>query len=283
MPRISYVNGRFVPHSEASVHIEDRGYQFSDGVYEVMAVVNGAFLDGDWHLTRLRYSLEQLEIAPPVAWTALPLLVRELLRQNKARDGMVYIQATRGVAKRDHAFPKNVRSSLVMTVVKPKWPSDVMMEKGVSIITAPDVRWGRRDIKSISLLPNILAKQAAAHAGVREAWLVGEDGVVTEGSSTNAWIIDAKGRVVTHPANHRILGGITRLTLIDLAKKSGIPVLEQPFTVSDLRKASEAFLTSTTSLVLPVVEADGKKIGKGVVGPVTKKLQQLYAAYIEQL
>ncbi|MBN8531685.1 MAG: D-amino-acid transaminase [Alphaproteobacteria bacterium] len=281
--RISYVNGRFLPHSEASVHIEDRGYQFSDGVYEVMAVVNGAFLDGDWHLARLRYSLEQLEIAPPVAWTAFPILVRELLRRNKARDGMVYIQATRGVAKRDHAFPKNTRPSLVMTVVQPKWPSAAMMEKGVPIITAPDVRWGRRDIKSISLLPNILAKQAAARAGVREAWLVGEDGVVTEGSSTNAWIIDAKGKVVTHPANHRILGGITRLTLIQLAKEAGIPVVEKPFTVSDLRKASEAFLTSTTSLVLPVVVADGKKIGKGVVGPVTKKLQQLYADYISGL
>lgn len=279
--RISYVNGRYVPHNQAAVHIEDRGYQFSDGIYEVMLIENNVMIDRAQHWARLKRSLAEMRIAFPVSIPALEVVTFELLRRNRLKSGCIYLQITRGVAKRDHPFPKKpVEPAIVMTVTEPKTPSLKERTEGVHAITYPDIRWLRRDIKSISLLPNVLAKQAATEAKVREAWLYTEKGIFTEGSSTNIYIVDAKGTVITHPANEMILGGVTRDSILKLAKKAGIKVLEKPFTLADIKKAKEAFLTSTTAMVLPVVKIDRIVIGSGKPGKIVTKLQSLYAAHI---
>jgi D-alanine transaminase len=280
MQKISYVNGRYVPHHQAAVHIEDRGYQFADGIYEVIALENGVLVDGGPHLERLERSLASLEIRTPMSQAAMKAVMTHLFRLNHCRNGCIYIQVTRGVAKRNHDFPKGVEPALVMTVSGPKTPSDAQRAEGVASITYADIRWGRRDIKSVSLLPNILAKEQAVRAKVREAWLHEEDGTVTEGSSSNTYLVSEKGVVITHPANLRILGGITRHTVLNLAREAGIGIEERPFTLSEIGTAREAFLTSTTSRVLPVVKMDGKAIGQGRPGEVTQKLMRLYDEYI---
>lgn len=279
MSRISYVNGRYLHHHEALVHVEDRGYQFSDGIYEYVAFYNRALLDGELHFKRLERSLRELQIALPMSIPALRLVVRELIARNGRTDGGLYIQVTRGVARRDHAFPRNVKPALVMTVCAAKLPKPHEVQHGVRVITQPDIRWGRRDIKSVSLLANILAKQEAAAAGAREAWLV-DGGVVSEGSASNTYIVSARGELVTHPANELILGGVTRDVLLRLAQKAGLPVAERAFTLDEVRAAAEAFLTSTSANVLPVVQVDGAAVGSGSPGPVTRQLQALYADHI---
>lgn len=277
--RISYVNGRYLPHRKATVHIEDRGYQFADGVYEYVAFYNGTLLDGGLHFRRLERSLKALHIPMPMPREDLEQAVRRLIEKNKRTDGGLYIQVTRGVAERNHPFPTKAKPSLSMTVCPPKTPAPEEVTGGVKVITLPDLRWARRDIKSISLLPNILAKQEAAKAGAREAWLI-QGEVITEGAASNAYIVTTSGAVVTHPADERILAGVTRDVLLRLAKKEGIRMIERPFTVSDMKTAAEAFITSTSANVLPVIRIDKAKVGSGRVGPVTRRLQKLYFEHI---
>lgn len=275
MGRLAYVNGRYVPHTQAMVHVEDRGYQFADGVYEVVPVIDGVLVDEEPHLDRLGYSLQELRIAWPVTRAALKIILRELMTKNGLKRGLVYFQVTRGVAPRDHKFPAETKSALVMTTKRTNRPTDAMLQNGVAVSSQPDIRWTRRDIKSLALLPNILAKQAATEAKAFEAWLVGPDGTVTEGSSTNAWIVK-DGAVITYPKGHDILGGITRLSLIELANKTGTKLVERRFTLKEALAADEAFLTSSSAFVLPVTSIDGRKVGGGKPGPVTQQLRQIY-------
>jgi D-alanine transaminase len=275
MGRLAYVNGRYVPHAQAMVHIEDRGYQFADGVYEVVPVIDGVLVDEEPHLDRLGYSLQELRIAWPVSRPVLKLILRELMTKNGLQRGLVYFQVTRGVAPRDHKFPTGIKSALVVTTKRMPAPSEAMLRDGIAVSSQPDLRWTRRDIKSISLLPNILAKQAATEAKAFEAWLVGPDGTVTEGSSTNAWIVK-DGAVITYPKGHDILGGITRLSLLELAAKTGVKLVERSFTLKEALAADEAFLTSSSAFILPVTTIDGQKVGTGKPGPVTQQLRQIY-------
>ncbi|MEZ5648578.1 MAG: D-amino-acid transaminase [Alphaproteobacteria bacterium] len=278
MSRIAYVNGRYLPHQDAAVHVEDRGYQFADGVYEVIAVHKGKLVDGARHMQRLHRSLKEIQIPSPMADTALLHIMQETIRRNSVQNGIVYLQVTRGVAPRDHKFPKNATPSVVVTAKRIKPTPLALLETGVSVITVPDIRWLRRDVKSISLLPNCLGKQQAAEASAHEAWLVDSDGYVTEGTSTNAWIVDAKGVLRTRKVSHVILNGITRMALVEIAATQGIPFDEKPFTVDEAKTAREAFISSTLSFVLPVTSIDKTPVGKGVPGPVAQALRQAYVA-----
>ena len=283
MPRIAYVNGVYVPLAEAAVSIEDRGYQFADGVYEVAAFLNGRLFDWDEHVARLRRSLAALSIAEPMAPRAFDLVARKLLARNGAANALLYIQVTRGVARRDHPFPAAARPSLVMTAR----PFDYALrarqqQTGIRILTQTEQRWARCDIKSIALLPNILAKQAARQAGAFEAWMIDADGTVTEGASTNAWLIAANGALVTHPLGHKILGGVMRSTLIRLARDAGYRIDERPFTLTEAGNAAEAFITSTSAPCIGVVAIDGRPVGIGTPGPVTLCLGQLLWDEIER-
>jgi D-alanine transaminase len=282
MTRFAYVNGRYRPHAEAMVHVEDRGYQFADGVYEVVAIHRGRFVDEQPHFARLDRSLSELRIGWPMAPAALKLVMRELVRRNRIAKGSIYIQITRGVAPRDHAFPKHrVAPGLVMTTRRANPPAAALSD-GVAVIIIPDIRWDRCDIKSVALLPNVLGKQAAVEAGAYEAWLVNAQGEVTEGTSTNAWIVTREGRVVTHPPGPKILSGVTRMTVLRLATESQIAVEERPFTLAELKSAREAFLTSTSSHVLPVTSVNGEAIGDGHPGPVATRLRELYMAVLDR-
>jgi len=283
MPRQAYVNGRYLPHRDAAVHIEDRGYQFADGVYEVVPVYHGILVDEGLHLDRLDRSLRELSIAQPMSRPALKLVSRELMRRNGLSNGFVYMQITRGVAPRDHKFPKASRPALVMTTRQTKPHSEQVLSEGLKVITVPDQRWDRCDIKSVSLLPNILGKQAAVEAGAYEAWQVDRDGMVTEGTSTNAWIVTQDNKVVTRDASHSILNGITRITLLELIKAEGYELEERAFSVEEAKAAREAFLTSSTSFVLPITQLDGQPIGNGHPGILTGKLRQHYMDYMQSL
>ena len=280
MARISYVNGSYVNHQEAAVHMEDRGYQFSDGIYEYVAFYNRKLLDRELHFKRLERSLKELQIPLPMSMAAFNIVVRELIGRNNREDGGLYIQVTRGVARRDHAFPKQTKPALVMTICAAKLPKEHEIRDGVKVITAPDLRWARRDIKSVSLLTNILAKQEAAHRHAREAWLIESDGGVSEGSASNAYIVTQAGEIVTHPCDEHILGGVTRDVVLKLARQAGMKVAERTFNVVEISSAVEAFLTSTSANVLPVVKIDDKPVGDGKPGPITRKLHELYAAHV---
>jgi D-alanine transaminase len=276
MSRVAYVNGQYLPHSEAGVHVEDRGYQFGDGVYEVIGIVGGKLVDEIPHLDRLQRSLAELAIAQPMSRPALRLVMREVIRKNGIADGIIYLQITRGVARRDHPFPVGVAPSLVMTARRTRPTPAATVAKGVGIITIPDIRWQRCDIKSIGLLPNILGKQTARQAGAYEAWMIDGQGMVTEGTSTNAWIVTPDGVLVTRHTGNAILNGITRLAVLGAAKAAGVRLDERAFSISEAKAAREAFLTSTTSLVLPVVSIDGQKVADGMPGPVTQALRAAY-------
>lgn len=279
MSRIAYVSGRYVRHAEAGVHIEDRGYQFSDGVYEVFAVRNGCLLDEAPHLERLQRSLNELRIALPMGLGALKHVLREVLLRNRLKNGILYLQITRGTAPRDHAFPaEHVRPELVVTARRlNETKLRQSLEKGVAIISMPDLRWARRDIKSVSLLPNILAKQQAKEAGAYEAVLVDGDGFVTEGSSSNVWIVDKDGKLVTRPDSHDILNGITRRILLKVAAAEGMDVVERAFSVEEARASREMFLTSSSAIIMPVVKLDGFPIGNGAPGLIASRLRDAYA------
>jgi D-alanine transaminase len=279
MSRVAYVNGRYQRHADASVHIENRAMQFSDGVYEVIAVVGGRLIDLDWHHERLERSLGELDIARPMSRGALNAVLGEIVRRNHVGEGIVYIQVDRGSAPRNHAFPAAARPSVVVTARKARPASASALQDGVQVVTVPDQRWRRRDIKSVSLLPNVLAKQRAAEAGAFEAWQVDDDGKVTEGSSSNAWIVDQDGALVTRRESNEILSGITRRRLIQLARDNDIPLRERSFTVEEAKQAREAFLTSTSSFVVPVVQIDDSVIANGRPGTVTCRVRDLYLTY----
>jgi D-alanine transaminase len=283
MSRISYVNGRYLPQRDATVHVEDRGYQFSDGVYEVCEVRGGHIIDQRRHLARLKRSLAELGIAMPMSETALTMVMRECVRRNRVRDGIVYLQITRGVARRDHAFPPpGTAPSIVVTARTLNVAgNERIAAEGLAVITVPDNRWERVDIKSISLLPNVLAKQAARERGAKEAWFVDGNGHVTEGSSSNAWIVTMGGTVVTRPADNGILRGITRSVLLDVIKAQGLKLEERPFTVEEAYGAREAFLTSASQIVMPVVRIDDRPVGNGAPGSVATALRAEFHRHAE--
>jgi D-alanine transaminase len=281
MSRIAYVNGRYVPHADAMVHVEDRGYQFADGVYEVIAVHGGALVDETGHMARLERSLGELDIAWPMAPRALAVVIGEMVRRNRVRDGIVYLQITRGVAPRSHAFPEAAEASVVLTARQlPPFTVD-RNSLGVEVVTVDDIRWKRCDIKTVSLLPNVLGKETARRAGAYEAWMVDADGNVTEGTSSNAWIVTADGELVTRQLDTAILSGITRAAVVEAAAEEGMALVERPFSVDEAKAAREAFVTSTTSYVKPVVRIDGQAVGNGHIGFLTQRLLELYAAHMD--
>lgn len=274
MSRIAYVNGRYRLLSEASVNIEDRGYQFADGVYEACEVRDGAIVDLRRHLDRLDRSLSELAIPAPMSRASMTAVLREVVRRNRVTNGLVYWQITRGVAPRDHAFPKNAVPALVVTA-KPmnRAAADRRAEEGIAVVSVPDNRWDRVDIKTVGLLPNVLAKQKAREAGAYEAIFVDADGNVTEGSSTNMWIVTREGELVTRPAEHGILKGITRGVVMDVAAAEGLTVVERPFSLEEAKTAREAFITAASTVVMPVVRIDDRVLGNGVPGAIATTLR----------
>jgi D-alanine transaminase len=283
MSRIAYVNGRYLPLAAACVNVEDRGYQFSDGVYEVCEVRGGRLIDQRRHIDRLKRSLSELRIAMPMSEAALGVVLHETVRRNRVRWGIVYLQITRGVARRDHAFPPpGTAPSLVVTARNMDLAAaDRQAAEGVAVISVPDNRWQRVDIKSVSLLPNVLAKQAAREQGAREAWFVDKNGRVTEGSSTNAWIVTRDGHVVTRHADRAILRGITRSVVLEVLKAQGLKLEERPFTIEEALAAREAFITAASQIVLPVVRIDGKPVGNGAPGLVATALRRDFHRHAE--
>ncbi len=272
--RIVYVNGDYLPEEEGKVSIFDRGFLFADGVYEVTAVVGGKLIDYAPHMERLERSLKEIAMAWPCTKAELRAMHEELIRRNAVMQGWVYMQITRGAADRDFKFPKAVGSSLVAFTQVKDIIDNPDAVTGVKVISVPDVRWARRDIKSVMLLAPVLGKQAAYEAGAFEAWMI-EDGHVTEGTSSNAYIVK-DGRVITCPLSNRILAGVTRRSLFRLAAESGVIIEERRFTLSEAYESDEAFLTSASNFVLPIVEIDGNRIGGGQPGPVARRLRALF-------
>ena len=275
MSRIAYVNGRYLPYAEARVPIDDRGYQFGDGIYEVCEIRDGALIDETRHLARFERSLSALRIKAPTSLAALRFIMREIVARNRVRDGIVYVQATRGVARRDHGFPEPAtRAGLVVTArAIDRRVGEARAVKGVRVISAPDLRWARPDIKSLQLLPNVLAKQAARDRGAYEAWLFDAQGHITEGASTNAWIVTAAGVLATRQADQAILRGVTRTSLLDLIAAEGFSFEERAFSLEEAYGAREAFLTSAVNIVMPVVAIDDREIGDGRPGPLALSLR----------
>lgn len=277
--RVAYVNGRYLPHTEAGVHIEDRSLQLGDGIYEVASISGGKLIDEEPHLDRLERSLKEIGMVMPMGRAALKSVMREMVRRNRVRDGLLYMQVSRGAVRRDHPIPDSVpRPTLIMTArSQDVEASRKKLKEGIGVITRPDQRWARRDIKTVQLLPNLLAKTDARKAGAYEAWLVDGEGFVTEGASTNAWIVDAGNNVVTRQLSHDILPGVTRRVILEAAAAAEQPITERKFTVAEALKAREAFLTSATGAAIPVVKIDGTMIGDGTPGPLTRRIHMLYA------
>ena len=276
MPDIAYVNGAFTPLADAQISILDRGFLFADGVYEVAAVIDGRLVDNAAHLSRLERSLRELGLECPASMARVVEIEKELVARNGVVEGMVYLQVTRGAAERDFAFPANVTPTLVAFTQKKNIIASPAARTGVKIITTPDLRWARRDIKSVALLAQVLAKQAAAEAGCQEAWMVDADGLVTEGSSSTAFIVTKGGVIRTRPNSRDVLPGCTRQALLALVAREGLTFEERGFTVAEAFDAAEAFLTSASNLVLPVVEIDGQSVGAGVPGERSQQLRALY-------
>lgn len=276
--RIAYVNGAYVRHGKARVHVEDRGLQFADSIYEVFGVADGALLDEREHFERLERSLHEIGMAQPMAHASLRLVIDEVARRNGVRDGLIYLQVSRGTLRRDHAIPKSAPRPTVIITARRIDPAVIAQRRkaGVRVVTRPDERWARCDIKSTALLPNILAKTAARDAGAFEAWLVDRDGYVTEGSSTTAWIVDADGNLVTRNLSHGILPGVTRRVIVETLAAAQLSVVERRFTPDEACRAREAFITAATLGVMPVVVIDGHPIGDGKPGPVARRVEELY-------
>lgn len=285
MTRIIYVNGRYLPYAEAAIHPEDRGNQFADAVYEVCEVRDGRLIDETRHLTRLERSLGALGIPEPMSRAAWGRVLRETIRRNRVRDGLVYLQVSRGVARRDFYFPAPDTLPTVICLARRLSPAkaEAQAAKGIAIQSTPDIRWARCDIKTVMLLPATMAKQRAKESGANDAWFVDEKGYVTEGASANAWILDRNGTLVTRALDKAILPGVTRATLLDLLAREGITVVERPFTIEEAQAAREAFITSATSLVMPVVSVDGKPVGNGAPGLLTSKLRAEFHKVAEQV
>ncbi len=282
--RIAYVNGAYVPHTQAAVHIDDRGYQFADGVYEVICLVRGQFVDFKEHLDRLDLSLSGLRMPSPFDRHLLTHICHEVIRLNRIKDGIVYIQITRGVAPRYHGFPDHAEPSIVVTVkYSNQRQAAAKCVQGLAAITLPDSRWARPDIKSISLLPNILSKQHALEAGAYDAILYNSDGFVTESSTTNVWVVDAKGQLRTPPLSGKILAGITRQRLITLLTAEGVVIDESPLSLSELRQAQEIMLSASVLGVIPIVRLDGHPVGDGQTGEMAKLMGRLYLDYASSL
>jgi D-alanine transaminase len=283
MSRIAYVAGRYLPMREATVHVEDRGYQFADGVYEVCEVRKGRLIDERRHLARLRRSLGELRIRAPMSPRALGVVLREVVARNRIGYGVVYLQVTRGVARRDHAFPTPEVPPCLVVTARPldSGRNEALAAKGIAVVSVPDNRWDRVDIKTIALLPNVLARQAAVEQGARDAWFVAKDGTVTEGASTNAWIVTPAGTLVTRPADHGILRGIARTVLFAAIEAQGLALEERAFSLQEAYAAREAFETAATQIVMPVVRIDGHVIGDGMPGPVATALRREFHRYAE--
>lgn len=278
MSRTAYVNGLYLPLSSAVISIQDRAVQFADSIYEVWAVRGGVPADAEGHMARLRRSLSELRIDLRVSEPALWAIVRETLRRNRVRDGIVYLQVSRGAAPRDHGFPSpSVRPTLIVTAKSLDQRALAQRaEQGIRVITLPEQRWARADIKSTNLLPNVLARQAARDAGAFEAWYVDEEGLITEGTSSTAWIVDSAGRVRTPALTNRILHGVTRAALLSLARTQQMTVLEQAFTLAEAKTAREAFISAASNPAVPVIAIDGARVGDGRPGPVAKRLRTAY-------
>lgn len=284
MTRVVYVNGLYRPYADATIHVEDQGNQFGDAVYEVCEVREGRLIDETRHLTRLSRSLGELRIAEPMSRGAWTRVLRETIRRNRVRNGLVYIQVSRGTHPRDFFFPAAETPPTVICLARStsRAKAEGLAAKGIAIKTFPDNRWGRCDIKTVMLLPASLAKQAAREAGCNDAWFVDASGYVTEGASANAWIVDGEGRVVTRALSKSILPGVTRATLIDLLQREGLTLVERPFTVEEAQAAREVFATSATSLVMPVVSIDGRPIGNGAPGLLAQRLRAHFHDVAEQ-
>jgi D-alanine transaminase len=281
MSRIAYVDGRYVPLAKAHVHVEDRGFQFADGVYEVLYRHQGRLIDRDLHLDRLDRSLRELQLTPPMGRAALLAVVEEVARRNRLESGLIYLQVTRGSAPRLHAFPPaGTPPTLVVTMRRaPPFPRDVAAWQAAAI-TLPDQRWARCDIKSVGLLPNVLAREAARAQGALEAILVDDDGMVTEGASTTVFMVDASGQVRTRPLSNAILPGCTRSALIARMAEAGLAVEERAFSADEMRGAREIFITAATTFVKPITVLDGRAVGDGVPGPVASRLFALIAQHV---
>lgn len=276
MSDIAYVNGAYVPLEDAKISILDRGFLFADGVYEVAAVIDGKLIDNEAHIARLERSLGELRLESPVSMAEIVEIEKALVARNSVTEGMVYLQMTRGAAERDFSFPKGVTPTLVGFAQKKNILASPYAGKGIKVATVPDLRWARRDIKSVALLAQVLAKQAATEAGCQEAWMVDSDGFVTEGSSSTAFIVTGTGAIVTRPNSAAILPGCTRRSTMALAQERGLTVEERAFTVAEAYDAAEAFLTSASNLVLPIVSIDGRPLGDGSPGPHARRLRALY-------
>jgi D-alanine transaminase len=283
MTRLVYVGGRFLPYAEACVHVEDRGFQFADAIYEVIEVRAGRLIDPTRHLDRLDRSLGELAMCSPMSRGALLLVLREAVRRNRVVDGTVYLQVSRGARPRDFLFPGDDVPPTLVCIARssPRALGDARAETGIAVKTMPDNRWGRCDIKTVMLLPASLAKEAARAHGAREAWFVDDAGYVTEGASSNAWIVDGTGRLVTRPLDNAILKGVTRTTLIDVVRSLGLDVVERAFTVQEAKDAKEAFISAATNIAMPVVSIDGSRIGDGRPGPVARRLRAAFHDHAE--
>ncbi|HRK17365.1 MAG TPA: D-amino-acid transaminase [Hyphomicrobiaceae bacterium] len=284
MSRIVYVNGRYLPWSQAAIHAEDRGFQFGDAVYEVCEVRDGRMIDETRHMDRLERSLGELRIPVPMARPALSRVLRETIRRNRVRDGSVYLQVSRGARPRDFLFSDAASMQPTVVCVARSVSRDRMesgANAGIGVKSVPDIRWGRCDIKTVMLLPASLAKEEAKKIGAKEAWLVDADGFVTEGASSNAWIVDKAGRLITRQASVDLLKGITRTTLMDLIRREGLELVERSFTIAEALEAREAFVTSATSIVTPVVSIDGRPIGNGAPGILSLQLRAKFHEFAE--
>ena len=279
--RIAYVDGRYVRHGQAGVHIEDRGLQLGDSVYEVCRIANGRLIDRDEHLDRLERSLGEFEMAMPMGRGALKAVMAEIARRNGMRDGLLYLQITRGAVRRDHPIPRPAPRPTLILTVHPVDPAAIARRhaEGVAVMTCPDERWGRCDIKTTQLLANLLAKTAARRAGAFEAWLVDRDGFVTEGAATNAWIVDREGYIVTRDLSRAILPGVTRRVILEAAAETKLPIVERRFSPEEAAGAREAFFTSASAGPVPVVAIDGRPVGDGKPGPLVRQLAELYARH----
>lgn len=275
MSRIVYVNGEYLPEEDAKISVFDRGFLFADGVYEVSAVIDGKLIDNEAHLARLKRSMSELKMTPPATGDEIIAIMEQMVERNGIDEGLVYLQVTRGAADRDFAMPTDATPSLVMFTQKKTLTKNPVADKGISVITVPDIRWKRRDIKTVALLPASLAKQAALDAGANDAWFV-EDGFVNEGSSNNAFIVTEDGKIITRHLGNEILHGITRKAVMELAKRENLEIEERPFTPEEAYDAREAFSTSASAFVMPVIKIDDHTLGNGVPGPVTDKLRKLY-------
>ncbi len=273
--RTVYVNGEYLPENEAKISVFDRGFLFADGVYEVCSIIDGKLIDNAAHLARLQRSLDELKMALPCTLEELQEVQHEMVRRNDLDEGMLYLQVTRGAADRDFNFPAEATSSLVMFTQAKKLTWSPVADRGLKVVSLPDLRWGRRDIKTVQLLYPSMAKEEARARGADDAWLV-EDGMVTEGTSNNAWIITSDGTLVTRQLSNAILHGITRRAVMRLAKERQIRIEERPFTIAEAQNASEAFVTSASAFVMPVVEIDGVLIGSGMPGELTRRLRSIY-------